>query len=361
MSNRKSAITEIDSDAIDKFLKNLGDRKKPTINDVAHFSHVSKKTVSRVINGSTMVRENTRDQVNAVIDQIGFVPDPQARGLAFRHSFLIGLIYDNPNPQYVVNIQEGILEALSGTEFELAVHKCSRTDPKLIQEALRFVERQKLYGVVLTPSISEHDDLADALRETDCKFIRIASVKLDEQKHMLTSNDVTGGLAAANYLVELGHTKIAYISGAPDFRSSSERREGFEAGLAEANLQLQSKYVVEGAYTFDSGYRAAERLLSLKDRPTAIFAANDEMAVGAMQAVRVRGLKVPDDISIVGYDDLNLAPAVWPKLTTIHSPVKEIGRLAAAKLMSFRNDTTAEAVDETEPWLVIRDSAAPPK
>lgn len=338
-----------------------GRQKKPTINDVASLAGVSKKTVSRVINRSSLVRAETRKQVEDIIAKIGFVPDPQARGLAFRHSFLIGMIYDNPNPQYVVNAQEGILEGLKGTDFELAVHRCDRTAPTFLENAQRFVERQKLFGVILTPSVSEDDRLADLLRQTDCAFIRIASVELDDRAHMIISNDRLGGLAAARHLTELGHTDIAFISGRPGFRSSEERRAGLEEGLREAGLELLPHFTFEGAYTFDSGLAAAERMLSLKNKPTAVFAANDEMAAGVLQAVRSRGLSVPADLSVMGYDDFNVATAVSPRLTTIHTPTWEIGRLAAAKLMHTREENPQFTVDETEPWLVIRESTAPLK
>ena len=149
-------------------------RKRTTINDIARMASVSKKTVSRVINKSPYVREETRVKVNAIIAKTGFAPDPQARGLAFRSSFLIGLIYDNPNAQYIVNIQQGVLDCVRASGYELVVHPCDRTGPSFLDDVRSFVERQKLFGVVLIPPVSENEALAQLLRDIDCPYVRIA-------------------------------------------------------------------------------------------------------------------------------------------------------------------------------------------
>lgn len=347
----------IEADIAD-YLANKPAGRRATITDVAKLARVSKKTVSRVINESELVRPGTRDTVRFVVDKLGYVPDPAARGLAFRRSFLIGMIYDNPNPQYVVNMQEGILEGLQGTNYELAVHRCDRNDPRFLEKARLFAERQKLYGVVLTPSASEDDRLAHTLTDAGCKIVRVASVALDDMTKMIVSNDQIGGRAAADHLISLGHKRIALIEGRRGFRSAEERRIGFEAGLQDAGLTLPPQYRFQGSYTFDSGVEAAERLLSLRDRPTAVFAANDEMAAGVLQALRKRNLLAPDDLSVIGYDDFQVAVTTYPRLTTIHSPTLEIGRLAAAKLIN--ESAEAAMLDETEPWLVLRESAGPP-
>jgi len=138
--------------------------QRATINDIARLAGVSKKTVSRVINQSPFVKGETRARIDAVIQQIGYTPDPQARGLAFRRSFLIGMVYDNPNAQYIVNSQEGVLDALRGSGFELVVHPCDRLSEDFIQGVRRFVERQKLHGVILLPPISEDQALARTLQ-----------------------------------------------------------------------------------------------------------------------------------------------------------------------------------------------------
>ena len=334
-------------------------RKRPTINDIARLANVSKKTVSRVINNSPFVRGDTREKIQAVIREHGYAPDPQARGLSLRRSFLIGLIYDNPNPQYVVNMQLGLLDGLRGTGFELVVHPCDRGAPTLVEDIRNFVERQKLYGVVLTPSVSEDENVAEMLRALGCEYVRIASVGLDEPEHMIETRDRMGARAAALHLTGLGHRRIGFISGLPNFRSAKERRGGFEDGLKEAGLRLDPTHAFEGAYTFESGIAGGEALLALNPRPTAIFASNDEMAAGVLQAARRLGLDIPRDLSVVGFDDFQIASRLWPPLTSIRTPTRHIGRLAALQLMGQQGDTGRD--DEGRlPVLVERASSGPP-
>lgn len=336
-----------------------GAKRKATINDIARLAGVSKKTVSRVINKSPLVKEQTREDVTLIMETVGYKPDPQARGLAFRHSFLVGMIYDNPNPQYVVNMQQGILDGLRGTGYDLVVHPCDRKSPTFVEDARNFIEHQKLFGVILTPSVSEDERLASVLEDVGCSYVRIASVALEAPQHMLVSNDRLGAQEAARHLCELGHRRLAFVSGRPGFRSSLERQQGFEEGLAEYGLKLDPDCVLKGDYTFDSGFAAGTDLLRLQPRPTAVFAANDEMAAGILQALRRGGFRVPDAMSVVGYDDFQIATNVWPRLTTVHSPTAEIGRLAAIRCLAKGED--ADPNERTiVPKLVVRESSGPP-
>ncbi|HEY0103062.1 MAG TPA: LacI family DNA-binding transcriptional regulator [Brevundimonas sp.] len=336
--------------------------KPATINDIARLAEVSKKTVSRVINHSPFVKEETRQRVEAVIAEHGYSPDPQARGLAFRRSFLVGMIYDNPSPNYVVNMQQGVLDAVRGSGLELVVHPCNRASDSFLEEVRAFVVRQKLFGVVMPPSVSEDDRVVAILKEADCPYVRIASVSLDGPACMVVTHDSRGAARAARHLAELGHRRIAFISGPDSFRSSHERGRGFREGLAEHELSLDETYVRAGAYTFESGVEAAQSLLSLTSPPTAIFAGNDEMAIGVMKAARDAGLDVPGDLSIVGFDDLPMASRVWPNLTTVRLPIRDMGRMAAEKLTAGLRglDPAALVQPEVDPSLVVRDSTAAP-
>jgi LacI family transcriptional regulator len=295
-----------------------------------------------------------------VIAEHGYAPDPQARGLAFRRSFLIGLIYDNPNPQYVVNMQLGLLDGLRGSGFELVVHPCNRNSPTFLEDLRGFIERQRLFGVVLTPSISEDERAARLLAEAGCAYVRIASVSLDKPEHMIETRDRVGGLAAARHLTGLGHRHIGLIAGPSTFRSSHERRGGFEEGLAEAGAKLEPGCSLEGAYTYESAIPLAHQLLSKSPRPTAIFALNDEMAAGVLQAARQLRLNVPEDLSVVGFDDFQIASRLWPNLTTVRTPTREIGRLAATRLLG-REDSEPRNPEDRLPALVVRDSSGPPR
>ncbi len=336
---------------------------KPTINDIARIAGVSKKTVSRVINDSPSLTGETRDKVKAVIAELGYVPNPQARALALGRNFLIGLVHDNPNAQMILNMQQGILEGLRDTEFAMVVQPVNRSSPTLIEDMREFIVRQRLYGVVILPPISENDAVAKMCADAGCRYVRMGSAVLDESEHMVASNDRYAVREATEYLISQGHSRIAIVTGPQGFRSAIERRAGFEDALAAANITLPRSFKAQGEYTFESGLSATEKLLDLSPRPTAIFASNDEMAAAVLYAARLRGIKVPEELSIVGFDDTPIASRIWPPLTTVRWPIVAMGRSAAHKLISA---AVGEIDLKDEPseflsTLIRRGSVAPPQ
>lgn len=342
-----------------------GDRRtgKPTINDVARLSGVSKKTVSRVINRSPLLNDETRDRVLSVIRDLGYVPNPQARALALRTNFLIGLIHDNPNAQMVLNVQKGILEALQGTDYAMVVRPVDRGSSTLLDDSRYFLERQRPYGVVILPPLSENDSIARLCDEVGCRYVRMGSAELDDPDHMVASNDREAVCDAVRFLVTQGHRQIGLVAGPNGFRSAAERRLGFEDALAAASIELSRSLIAEGDYTFESGIAAAEKLLDLSPRPTAIFASNDDMAAGVVHAARERDIEVPEDLSVVGFDDTPIAGHIWPPLTTVRWPIVSMARAAALKLLA-RQDGGGETVSEPSLFLsrlVKRASVAGPR
>lgn len=332
---------------------------KTTINDIARLAGVSKKTVSRIINHSPLVREDTREKVQAVMNELGFVPDPMARALAFRRSFLIGMVYDNPNAEYIVNMLSGALDSLRGTGFELVVHPCDSKSPDYIEGVRQFVLQQRLHGVFLVPRVSEDQALVDMLKETDCRYARIAAISLDEAARMITTNDREGAVEVAKYLESLGHEHIGLITGPQRYLSTRERGAGFLDTLSKRGAALPAKYIAEGGYTFESGVACAERLLALKPRPTAIFALNDEMAAGVYKAAHKLGLSVPEDLSVVGFDDSPIASRLWPSLSTVRLPIRDMGLHAAAMLLA--DPARPRPAPVITPYLVVRESCQPPR
>ena len=332
---------------------------KPTINDVARIAEVSKKTVSRVINKSPLLSEKTRERVEKVIADIGYVPNPQARALALRRNFVIAAIHDNPNAQFLVNVQQGILEGLEGSDFNLMVKPVDRQSPTIEEDIRDFLERQRPYGVVLLPPVSENDAIARLCDDLGCRYVRMGSVKLDEAEHTVSSNDREAVREAVGYLIAKGHRRVALIEGPQGFTSPQERRAGFEEALDDAGLELDESLVRPGSYTFESGVSAGQSLVDMDDRPTAIFACNDEMAIGAMIAARRSGLLIPEDLSIVGFDDTPLSSHVWPSLTTVHWPIVDMARTAALKLIA-PEDAEANARWLLPSALVERSSVVPP-
>jgi LacI family transcriptional regulator len=309
------------------------DKRRPTINDVARLAGVSKKTVSRAINSSPFLSDETRDRVAAAIADLDYVPNPQARALALRRNFLLGLIYDNPNAQMVLSAQEGILDALRDTEFALVMRPVDRHSETLVADIGNFLQHQRVYGVLLLPPLSENDAIAALCRDMGCGYVRMGSAELDDGEHLVQSNDRAAVAQAVEYLIGLGHRHIGLITGPDGFRSAQERQRGFLDAFAKHGLTLAPEFVAKGHYTFETGRAAAERLLDNQPRATAIFCSNDEMAAGALHAARQRDIEVPAQLSLVGFDDTSIAAHLWPPLTTVRWPIRTMARTAALKLI----------------------------
>ena len=261
---------------------------------------MSKKTVSRVINHSPLVREETREKVTALMPEVGYAPDPQARGLAFRRSFLIGLVYDNPNAQYIVNMQYGALDALRGSGFELVVHPCDSKSADFIDGVRKFVQQQKLHGVILVPPVSEDQALADMLKDIGCRYVRIASVPAGRHaaQHGRHQRPRAPPPKRPTTCESLGpsrhrpdHRPQATIARRANAARVSSKR------LARAAWSCRRSAIVEGGYTFESGVAGAEQLLARKKprRPRSSPATTRWRPVSTRPRMRL-GLSIPEQI-----------------------------------------------------------------
>jgi LacI family transcriptional regulator len=230
----------------------------------------------------------------------------------------------------------------------------------MLEDLRHFLERQRLFGVLLMPPISENDQVAETCVEIGCRYVRMGSADLDSEDRMVASNDREAVRAATEYLIECGHKRIGLVAGPHGFRSARERRIGFEEALQAAGIAFPRSLVADGNYTFESGVVAAERLLDLMPRPTAIFSCNDEMAAGVIHAARARGLDIPRDLSIIGFDDTPIAAHVWPPLTTVRWPIASMARSAALKLITDGEAPVAEP-SMFRSTLIRRASVAPPR
>ncbi len=332
--------------------------KKPTINDVARISGLSKKTVSRVLNNSPHVAEKTRERVSAVIRQLDFAPDPQARSLASKKSFTLGLVYDNPNALYISDIQIGVLRACQGTGYELIMHPGDFGNRRLVEEIEGFVSRARLGGLILLSPISQRNALAQRLKKDGIPYVRISPKKNDIEARIVVSNDRRGAELMTEYLVSIGHREIGFVSGPASNLSAQEKYGGFSGVLKKNNLPMNKSFVAQGENTFESGVTAGKYLLDRKVRPSAVFASNDAMALGVLKSATMLGMKVPEDISIAGFDDSALATVTWPDLTTIHQPVEKMGEMAAGKLIAqlSKGGIASDIPIATEPKVVVRHS-----
>ena len=306
--------------------------KVPTINDVAKLAGVSKGTVTRVINRSSKVKEATRVKVENIIEELNYAPNRQARGLAVSQSFLIGLVYDTPT-LFINYVQREILSVIEDEGYELVVHACQFPGDHLVENVTRFVKRANLDGVIVLSAVSDISDIGTELSKAGCRYVRVTSDVSDDSRRMVVSDYSAAISDMTRHLVELGHRDMGFISGPNSHLSSRKRQEAFVLALASHGLALSPEKVVEGAYTFDSGVTAAKKLLSLEHRPTAIFSANDEMAVGVVKVALEQGLEIPDDLSVVGVDGIPFSTFVTPSLSTIIRPARAMARLATRKLL----------------------------
>ncbi|BFT29969.1 LacI family DNA-binding transcriptional regulator [Alteromonas sp. D210916BOD_24] len=332
--------------------------KRPTINDVAALAGVSKRTVSRVINGATNVGKATRERIEAVIKETGFAPDKQARGLSTSRTYLIGLIYDNPDALYIDQVQRGVLSICSQKGYELVVHPCSYNSDEFVEDCINFVRRSNIDGVIILPPVSEAKALADALQQKHINYVRMASLDLDDHDNIVVSDDRAALSDLARYMVSLGHKDIGIISGPQQYYSSQERLEGFVETLNDLGVDVPASRIIEGKNSFESGIECARQLLIQSPRVKAIFANNDEMAAGVLKVAHEMGITVPDDLSVAGFDDNLLAARVIPALTTVQRPVTNMAAIAARKIIAH---IEGSKVNETEaylvkPHLIIRDS-----
>lgn len=331
-----------------------------TINDIARIAGISKRTVSRVINGSGSVGQATRERIEAVIQEHNFLPDKQARGLASKRSYLLGVIYDNPDALYIDQVQRGVLSVCTKLGYELVVHPCHWKSDDFIQDCENFIKRSGVDGVLILPPVSESNDLAIALRARSFPYVRIASSELDKPEHIVISRDRMAMEEIATHLIELGHTKIKMISGPMQFRSSVERMEGFVKAVNNFGVAITSEDVIEGQNTYESGIDCAKKLLTADVMPTAIFANNDEMAAGVIRVANDLGIAIPQQLSVAGFDDNLYASRIIPSLTTIKRPVEEMASYAANKLIHNINPNheTDEVHSAVKPYLIKRESTA---
>ncbi|MDF3982920.1 LacI family DNA-binding transcriptional regulator [Luteibacter sp. PPL201] len=329
-----------------------------TINDVARASDTSKKTVSRVLNHEPGVREEVRARVMAAVAALNYRPLTSARSLATNRSFMIGLLYDNLSPSYIMEVQAGVQEACEAHQYSMMVQPLVSTAPDFVERVDGILSRHRPDGLILTPPITDHPALLRHLRAMELPFASIAPRRpKDTIGVMLREREAAA--AMVEHLVSLGHRRIAHILGDPKHGAGVWRLAGYRDGLKRAGLDEHPDYLVQGRFSFESGVAAARQLLRLKRRPTAIFAADDDMAVGAIWAAAEAGVSVPGDMSICGFDDTTIATQVWPPLTTIHQPVRDMGKRATEELLLGLLGRGEPRMVEVDYQLRLRASTAP--
>lgn len=328
------------------------------IEDVAEAAGVSMKTVSRVLNHEPNVSDATRKRVEAAFEQLKYRPHPSARVLAGRRSYLVAILYDNPSTNYLMEVEQGVLDACQAQHYNLMLAPLAYDSKDIVAKVEALVVQSGLDGVLLTPPITDDAALLRRLDELGVAWSSVSATEPDRRIGVFV-DERSAACEMVAHLVSLGHTRIGHIKGHFAHGASGWRLAGYKDGLKQAGLRYESRLVLDGEFSYDSGFAATNRLLDLERPPTAIFAANDDMAAGAICAICERGLSVPGDVSVCGFDDTPLSRQIYPALTTIRQPAREMGRLAGMELLKAIRSPGSAGLVEVPYALLVRRSTGP--
>ncbi|EQB16847.1 LacI family DNA-binding transcriptional regulator [Novosphingobium lindaniclasticum] len=329
---------------------------KPTIYDLASAAGVSIKSVSRVINCEPHVSEKLRLKVQQAMQQLGWIPNPAARSMGGSKAFTIAVLFDNPSPSYVNEVQKGAYAACHSAGYNLVIEDIG-VDEDIIA-SIDLVLRRRFDGIIITQPIADNLEVLDRIEHHGVRYARIAPIIQPDRSAGVIIDDAEAMAEIARHLHVCGHRRVGLVNGPKDYGVSRLRRQGF----LDAFGALDDVEVLEadGAFTFMSGMEAGMRLLETGSRPTAIVALNDDMAAGVYAAATQHRLAVPNDLSVVGFDDSWISRNVWPPLTTINQPISEMARIAADALIAPDRETCVWPI-ELEHRLVLRGSTASPE
>jgi LacI family transcriptional regulator len=331
-----------------------------TIVDVANEAGVSFGTVSRVINNDAHVREETRERVLQAMQRLGFVANRQARSLAGGKSDSIGVLVPDLGTGYIGEIIRGIDAELSLADLDLILYTTHRTASKEANYVANLAKGM-VDGLLLVLPRNPADFIG-TLTERNFPFVLIDHQGTSHDCPAVGATNWQGAYNATEYLIKLGHQRIGFITGSMDLGCAVDRLEGYRSALRTHHLPDTPELIYEGTFFQPDGFAGASALLNLPMPPTAIFASNDVMAMGVMDAVRDRGLRVPTDISIIGFDDIPQASVVRPALTTVNQPLEKMGRVATQILLDMLRQPEREVGRiELPTELIVRDSCQPPQ
>ena len=331
-------------------------KKQSTIVDVAKKAGVSTKTVSRVINNENGVRAQTLKKVNLAIEQLNYRPNVFAQSLAGGRTRIIGLIYDNPNPVYISHIMDGVLGYCYQKEYAVIIHPCSLADKDYLSVMQQLIKKTRLTGMILTPPLSDSREFLNMLQQNEIPSVLISPGGEKSRSDAVITNEYEATKEMIRYIISKNHQKIALIKGHPEHVALLKRTQGYMDAMSEAKLEIKSEYVIQGYNSYESGLECGTQLIKLKDKPTAIFAANDEMASGVMKVILDSGYKVPKDFSIAGFDDTPVSQMLNPPLSTIKQPLEAMGELAAKKLIAELEGLDFFENQKPKSSLIIRES-----
>lgn len=324
--------------------------------DVARLAGVSTSTVSHVINQNRYVSESVTLRVKNAIEQLNYAPSALARSLKMNRTNTIGMLLTTSNNPFYAEVVRGVERSCYELGYSLILCN-TEGDLQRMNHSLETLLQKRVDGLLIMCTEAQGPS-----KEVLSRYPAVPTVMMDWSPFesggdIIQDNSFLGGEMATRYLIEAGFTQIACIAGPQDKSPAQARFQGFIAAMKQASLPIPDEYIIFSDFEFAGGFESMNKLLALENRPKAIFAGNDAMAVGAYQAIFRQGLKVPDDISIIGYDDIDLSPYMIPPLTTIHQPKDELGKLAVNQLIFRMDNPEASAnVLVLTPKLVERQS-----
>ncbi|WP_427968270.1 LacI family DNA-binding transcriptional regulator [Altererythrobacter sp.] len=328
----------------------------PTITDVAREANCSPMTVSRVINGEANVREQTRENVLEAIRKLNYSPNRAARSLAGGEQLRIALLFENPSASYLSEFLMGALVEANKDDVQLVVQSCEGLDD--IRPLIRSLATGGIQGFILPPPLCDDQSILDLIKELDVIAIAVGPGVASGIHSSVLIDDYQAAYDMTKHIIGLGHERIGFIIGNPEQVSSGKRLDGYMAAMEDAGLKPAPELIVQGRFSYRSGLQASERLLALDPRPTAIFASNDDMAAATVAVAHRLQLDVPTDVSICGFDDTDLASSIWPELTTIRQPIREMTAWAvsamARALRGRKSGSRVQSEDKTLPYKLIR-------
>jgi LacI family transcriptional regulator len=331
-----------------------------TIREIADLAGVSIATVSRVVNGHSDVSEETRELVSAIVREHGYAANRSARGLSAGRTGFVGVLVPLVYPVYFSAILSGAAEALYDHELRLVLSPTHHEHEREVTLLDRLMHGMTDGALIVLPEEST-DELA-ALMDSGYSFVVVDPLMpVDARIPSVSATHASGANQAMQHLLDLGHRRIGMITGPRGWVATEDRRRGYLAALASAGIVPDPALERSSNFEIAGGVEAAVDLLQLPDAPTAIFAFNDNLAIGVLQAARALGLRVPGDLSVVGFDDVEHATIVTPTLTTVRQPLAEMGRTAVSLLMRILAGQRVETLRiELGTRLVVRESTGPP-
>lgn len=297
--------------------------------DVARSARVSLMTVSRVINRNGPVREATRAAVEERVAAMGYKPNLAARSLAGSGLLQVGVLYHNPSEAYLSRFLVGLLSYAHGAAAQMLVERC---DPETDAAALIRALAHQVQGLLIPPPLSDSESLLALVRDAGIPAVAVGGHTMASDVATVCIDDEQAAFEMTRYILGLGHRRIGFVLGQASQSATPRRLAGFHRALREAGLHAAEDLMVQGDFSYRSGISAAERLLARPSRPTALFASNDDMAAAAVAVAHRIGLAVPEELTVCGFDDTEMARTIWPELTTVHQPVEEMARTAAGLL-----------------------------